>query len=234
MILKEANCFPGLKVGQLTLIHKVRIKSPNARYSRGGWYCKCDCGNTVSVRIDSLGDRIISCGCYNKEHCQASATNKLHQKYSTSDSQSNSKYHKLYDKWEKIRKRCLNPKDPEYNSYGGRGITICKEWLDYANFKGWALSTGYDYRLNRSQQSIGRIDVNKGYSPDNCRWADMFVQANNKTDTIYVDFKGKKTTLGNLARKYHVGYQTIIRRYKINHNRDEDLVRSPYAPRKYN
>lgn len=62
----------------------------------------------------------------------------------------------------------------------------------------------------------------------------MFVQANNKTDTIYVDFKGKKTTLDNLARKYHAGYQTIIRQYKINHDRDEDLVRPSYAPRKYN
>lgn len=232
--MKEEDCYPGLKVGRLTLIHKVRIKSPNARYSRGGWYCKCDCGNTITTRTDSLGSPVISCGCYNRENNYASANNKLHQKYSTSDSQDDSKYHHLYQAWLHMKKRCYNPKDPEYKSYGGRGITVCKEWLNYANFRKWALSTGYDYKLDRSKQSIDRIDVNKGYSPDNCRWADMFTQANNKTSTLYIDFKGKKTTVGNLARKYHIGYATIIRRYKINHDKDEDLVRPPYAPKKYN
>lgn len=67
-----------------------------------------------------------------------------------------------------------------YDLYGGRGITICDEWLDYNNFKKWAFQNGFDPSLNKEQQSLDRIDCNGNYEPTNCRWADIKTQNKNR------------------------------------------------------
>lgn len=74
-----------------------------------------------------------------------------------------------------MKARCENPNNAGYRHYGGRGIAICKEWADFAAFLRWALSNGYSEEL-----TIDRIDNDKGYSPDNCRWADKTVQSRNR------------------------------------------------------
>lgn len=72
--------------------------------------------------------------------------------------------------------RCYNAKSPAFRYYGGRGITICDDWkLNYLAFRDWAMRHGYSENL-----TIDRIDVNMGYSPDNCRWATMEEQNKNK------------------------------------------------------
>ena len=76
--MKESECFPGKRVGKLTLIKKIRL--PSGRYTRGGWLCKCDCGNLTKVRTDCLGDGgTISCGCYNKEHNYANSNKPINR-----------------------------------------------------------------------------------------------------------------------------------------------------------
>ncbi len=97
-----------------------------------------------------------------------------------------------------MKSRCYNKNNRQYKDYGGRGIGLCEEWNDrdkvgvetksYLAFKKWALSNGYQDSL-----TIDRIDVNKGYSPDNCRWLSFKEQANNKTSNHYVTYKEKKT-----------------------------------------
>jgi len=83
---------------------------------------------------------------------------------------------RLYSIYNNMKQRCLNVNKPNYCDYGGRGITICKEWLSsFTTFKEWALANGYEKHL-----SIDRRDNNNGYSPDNCRWVKGDIQAQNQ------------------------------------------------------
>ena len=84
--------------------------------------------------------------------------------------------HRFYKVWHQVVRRCTNPKDRDYKDYGGRGITVCEEWLDVRNFITWTEST----HPNIGNVSLDRIDNDKGYSPENCRWADTSTQAINQ------------------------------------------------------
>lgn len=83
---------------------------------------------------------------------------------------------RLYDTWWKMRRRCENPNDKKYANYGGRGITVAREWQDYSAFFDWAVANGYQRGL-----SIERTDNDKGYCASNCRWATAAEQALNTT-----------------------------------------------------
>ena len=88
-------------------------------------------------------------------------------------------YSRLHNIWHGMKQRCLNKNATGYNNYGGRGISIYKEWLQYRNFKEWSLNNGYNDTL-----SIDRIDTNGNYEPNNCRFVDSFVQLNNTTRNV--------------------------------------------------
>lgn len=97
---------------------------------------------------------------------------------------------KLYNVWRGIKKRCNNPNHYAYDSYGGRGIKLSKEWENFENFYSWSLANGYKVGL-----TLDRIDNDSDYSPVNCRWATWKEQGNNRRTNIFITFNEKTQTL---------------------------------------
>ena len=110
-----------------------------------------------------------------------------------------------------IKDRCYNPNCNSYKNYGARGITICDVWrTDFNSFKTWAISNGYSDAL-----SIDRIDNNKGYSPDNCRWATKKEQCNNRRSNHLLTYKGQTKSLAEWCRELKLNYWTTKSRINV-------------------
>ena len=165
----RANDLSGLRFGRLVAVERDgTYTAPNGRKT-ARWLCKCDCGQTISCISTSLRNgHTKSCGCLMRERSAAAATK--HGGEGT----------RLYDVWINMKQRCENTNNPRYHDYGGRGITVCSEWHDYAEFAEWAAATGYDERAARGKCTLDRINNDKGYAPDNCRWTDMREQRVNQ------------------------------------------------------
>ena len=107
-----------------------------------------------------------------------------------------------------MKSRCFNPKNPNFIRYGARGISICDEWVsDPRLFYSWSISSGYGEGL-----SIDRIDNNKGYSPENCRWVDRKTQQRNKRNTKFVDIGGVRVSLSGLCEALGLDQHIISER----------------------
>lgn len=96
---------------------------------------------------------------------------------------------RIHGIWMGMKNRCLNSKQISYCYYGGRGIKICDNWLDFNKFKDWAFSNGYQDNL-----TLDRINVNGDYCPENCKWATKIEQAINKrcVQNFYIEAFGEK------------------------------------------
>jgi hypothetical protein len=92
-----------------------------------------------------------------------------------------------------MKQRCGNPSHKNYSDYGGRGISVCDEWEnDFQTFYEWAIASGYDENAPTGQCTIDRIDNNKGYFPENCRWVDQKTQASNRRNAHPDEFRNLK------------------------------------------
>lgn len=119
--------------------------------------------------------------------------------------------------------RCYNTKHKEYKKYGAKGITICDEWIGAKgldNFYEWAINNGFSGEKDSKGYnilSIDRIDNDKGYCPENCRWATRKQQARNKSITIWVNYKGEKDTLKGFCEKLNLNYHAVFLRIYRRH-----------------
>lgn len=172
---------------------------------------QCDCGRIKRIRIDQITTgNTKSCGCKQKELHKDNKPRLTHGGYHT----------RLYRIYGRMIQRCCNPNYSETQYYLGRGITICKEWMDsFESFRDWANANGYADNL-----SIDRIDVNKGYSPDNCRWATAKEQSRNKRNNIVITHNGKSKTLVEWCEDYKLPYGTIEMRIRRGWNKERAIT----------
>lgn len=189
--------------------------------NRWVWTCLCDCGNIVKEPTFKLGGNkgVKSCGCLVKDTSHKIGKNNKKNDYEVSDSNERSLWRSLYIKWIDIKKRCYNPKTPNYKDYGCRGISVCQEWKDsFQTFKQWAISQGYNPNIvDRTEQTIDRIDVNGSYEPDNCRLVSSKVQANNTRRNLYIEYGGQKYSLEQLSDT--LGCKVTYLRNQYYHNK---------------
>lgn len=113
---------------------------------------------------------------------------------------------RLYKIWSNMKSRCNNSSIYDYKYYGGRGIKICKEWVDFTSFKDWAVQNGYAKNL-----TLDRIDVNGNYCPSNCRWVTRKVQSNNKRNLHLLEYKGNVKTLTQWSSILDLPISTLYR-----------------------
>lgn len=163
------------------------------------WVCKCDCGNIthpIKGSVLRLG-KSQSCGCLQRE--QQSARASTHKKSRT----------RLYNIWSLMKARCNNPNNQAFKDYGGRGITVCEEWLNsFETFYEWAVSNCYADNL-----TIDRIDTNGNYEPSNCRWATQKEQIENRRCSVILEINGKTQTLKQWANETGIPYKTLHAKY---------------------
>ena len=170
-----------------------------SKNSRSFWKCKCSCGNEkIILGKDLRNGHINSCGCLRVETSRKRMTTH------------GATYSRLYNIWCTMKQRCEHPiKEKHVKDYKNRGITVCAEWHDFAVFQKWAFENGYKDNL-----SIDRIDNNKGYYPENCRWADNITQANNKRNNVLITYNNKTQTIAQWARELGIKYNCLDERLR--------------------
>jgi hypothetical protein len=154
------------------LIRKTGLKYfyESSKIRRNCAIYRCDCGNEYEAVISVVNSGKDYQFC---KECYKTKKSKALKKARTKHGQSGTKLGSVF---RSMKARCNSPKCNAYKNYGARGIKVCDEWMnDSSSFFKWALANGYKEKLQ-----IDRIDNNKGYSPENCRWVERHVNAQNK------------------------------------------------------
>lgn len=180
---------------ELVLIKDLWMLYPtenSKRKFRYGLY-KCFCGNEFKTQISDINKGTTkSCGCFQKQRSTTHGLNK----------------HRLYNIWAEMKARCNNQKNKHFNDYGGRGITVCDRWLDVRNF------IDDMYPTFKDGLSIDRIDNNKGYSKDNCRWTTNIIQSRNTRLIRINNSSGYRGVSFNKKKKKFVAQIMVNLKYK--------------------
>jgi hypothetical protein len=189
----------GQRFGRLVVIRKLDEKHPASGHTM--FLCQCDCGQEKkAIGCMLLNGNTRSCGCLAKESGRRAGRDAVrHGMYNT----------KVYHAWISMKGRCLNPRHPEYPNYGGRGITVCQRWKD--SFENFLADMGVPF----PSLSLDRIDNSLGYSPDNCRWATVKQQANNKRGNAVMEYCGERMTKAQWAERLGLSsnqFHNLLRR----------------------
>lgn len=186
---------------------KVLYRVENGKNGSAKWHCKCECGKEKDIFTFNLTTgESKSCGCSNYKNLDPHNGYK-HGMIGT----------KIYGTWTHLRSRCANSKDRNYKNYGGRGITVCKEWDEFENFYKWSIENGFSDNL-----SIDRIDNNGNYEPSNCRWATAKVQQNNTRLNRKIVINGVTKNFLEWCRFIKISPSTMY--YRLKHNWDDEML----------
>ena len=213
---REINDLTGKRFGRLIVISRAK----NSASGKPMWNCLCDCGAEKVIGGSALMNGTKSCGCYRKEWAAA-------QQYRHGDT-----HNRLYNVWNMMKQRCGDKNNKHYNNYGGRGISVCKEWrADYIAFRDWAFANGYDPKAPKGKCTIDRIDNNGNYCPENCRWVSTKEQARNTRRNRIIELNGKRQTLAEWAEETGIYYLTIHNRLKSGWRVEDALTIKPIIGR---
>lgn len=186
----------GQKFGKLEVLYKDL--NPKDR-NRTWFICKCECGNIKSIRSgDIQNGNAKSCGC------------------STHEGKHGSCYTAEYEAWKGMKRRCLNSKTVNYKNYGGRGITVCDEWIN--SFEIFFKDMG---QKPTNLHSIDRIDNNGNYCKDNCKWSTRIEQNRNKRSNKI----SSKQQADEIRQKFQIGTYTL-KQLGVQYNCDENNIRA--------
>lgn len=197
----DINEYIGKKFNRLTILKEVEP----SQYSKGimrNVLCECDCGNQKVIDLNSIKrNKSMSCKCLNKEIASKNSTTHGLTMLSAGVR------HSDYDIWIKMKSRCFNKNDKSYKHYGARGISVCNQWAssfkDFINDLGWRPSKDY---------SLERIDYNKDYCPENCKWILKSEQSKNSRRVNLFTYKGKEYCLTDFCKEFSFPYSTMRHR----------------------
>lgn len=188
----------GQKFSRLTALYRS-----NNLHGRVAWDCLCECGKHKTVTSsDLVTGKVKSCGCYRQ--ITAAMTGRNNRKEDVPK-----RLRRIYGG---MISRCNHKHNAAYRNYGARGISVCPDWTrdgGMYSFAAWALSSGYS-----DEMTIDRIDVNRGYSPGNCRWATMKDQQNNRRNNRIVPYNGENYTLSILSYALGISSATLLGRIR--------------------
>jgi hypothetical protein len=197
--------------------NKLKVTRYIGKTKRGisRWLCLCACGNKTIVNSDSLKNgNTKSCGCLYKGNDNA-----------FKHGHTAPKTFKTYHSWDDMIKRCNNPKNKYYKNYGGRGISVCERWLRFENFL-------EDMGKCPKGLSIDRINNNRNYYKENCRWATTKEQNRNKRNNLTLACFEKSQLLIEWAEEYKVNYKTLWNRIYIRKLSIEKALTTPVRKRR--
>lgn len=192
---KKIKDLSGLRFGRLAVTIFVGTKRTGPQSVVSRWLCRCDCGSDVEVSGSQLTcGKTRSCGCLSRELVAARSTTHGRARSRT------------YKTWQGMLNRCTNPSYTGYKNYGGRGIKVCPRWDSFENFL-------FDMGDQPDDKTIERDDNDGDYTPENCRWATMKEQAQNRRTTIIIEFNGEKRSVKGWAE--HLGIPTSTLRSRL-------------------
>lgn len=175
----------GQRFGMLLVVAEAAKAGKHSK-----WLCRCDCGRAVEMYGDNLKRRQRGCGCLKLKHGHSYI----------------GKVSRTYEVWHAIKQRCHNPSSANYKNYGSRGIRMCEAWRK--SFEQFLADMG-EAPIG---QSIERVDNNGNYSPDNCKWATIREQANNRRTNRIVTYQGVAYTVSQLADDLGIQRGTLLAR----------------------
>lgn len=171
------------------------------------WLCSCECGTEKVIRSNALrSGRTKSCGCM-------SGAKHGHRRPSETSP--------TYISWLSMQRRCNYPDDADYANYGGRGINVWAPWADFKVFL-------KDMGERPAGHTLDRIDVDKGYTPENCRWATPKDQARNRRSNHMLDTPAGRMCITKAAETYGVKVKTIAHRLSRGWSVEKALLTQPW------
>lgn len=192
---------------------KVVKRTEKIKGQRPKWDCICSCGTPCVARSGDLASgRHTSCGCYHREIVTKHGNSGKHGIYSTRPFE--------YRCWSKMKQRCSDPKQNGYKHYGGRGVIVCRQWID--SFEEFLKGVGY---APSESHSLDRYpNKNGNYEPGNVRWATKQEQNRNKRNNRYLEFDGVSKTVTEWSEITGINKNTLFARLRLGWTIEDALL----------